>query len=120
MGEKRVVFPSGGANHGPQPPWTETEVSSNYATLIMAGPGLQRNRIRGDHEPVVSLVDVAPTIARLTGIQPPANAQGRVLTEFMEEAPPAVSRPPKSDFLVPEIPTSKGPPKFKGDVTDEL
>jgi predicted AlkP superfamily phosphohydrolase/phosphomutase len=120
MGEKRVIFPSGGANHGPQPPWTETEVSSNYATLVMAGPGLQRNRIRGDHEPLVSLVDVAPTIARLTGIQPPANAQGRVLTEFMEEAPPAVSRPPKSDFLVPEIPTSKGPPKFKGDVTDEL
>lgn len=120
MGEKRVVFPSGGANHGPQPPWTETEVSTNYAALIMSGPGVKKNKIVGDDEPIVSLVDICPTICHLVGLPIPRQSQGRILQELMDGGSTGVKRPPRPDVIMPEFPVSKGPPRFKGDVTDEL
>ena len=120
MGEKRVVFPSGGANHGPQPPWTETEISSNYATLIMSGPGVVENKVVGDDGPLVSLVDVCPTICHLADVPEPEQSQGRILHEILEGGIAKKIRPPRPDVIMPEFPVSKGPPKFKGDVTDEL
>jgi predicted AlkP superfamily phosphohydrolase/phosphomutase len=120
MGEKRIVFPSGGANHGPQPPWTETEVSSVYATLIMSGPGVKKNKVVGDLSPLVRLVDVCPTVCHLTDLPVPLQSEGRILQELLVGGSAAVERPPRPDVIMPEFPVSKGPPKFKGDVTDEL
>ncbi len=120
MGEKRVVFASGGANHGPQPPWTETEISSNYATLIMKGPGVKNGKIVGDCDPMVALVDIAPTLSHLIDCPMPAQSQGRILHELLEGGLAYKERPPKPDIMLPEFPVGKGPPKFKGDVTDEI
>ena len=118
--EKRVIFPSGGANHGPQPPWTETEFSSNLATMIMSGPGVKKGRIGGDNDPMVSLVDIAPTICHIIGIPQPQQAQGRVLRELLKGGSLNKGRPPKPDIIIPELPIGTGPLKFKGDVTDEI
>jgi len=119
LGERRTIFPSGGANHGPQPPWTETEISSNYATLIMAGPGVRANRIKQDSEPSIALVDLVPTICHLLHLPLPQQSQGRVLQELLEGGSTTKQRPPGPRMVLPEAPPRKAATKFKGDVTDE-
>jgi arylsulfatase A-like enzyme len=74
----------------------------------------------GDGEAPVLLVDIAPTVCHLLDVPRPEQAQGRVLGELLEGGSPAKQRPPRPDIIVPEFPVSKGPLKFKGDVTDEL
>ncbi len=120
LGEQRIIFRSGGANHGPQPPWTETEISSNYATLIMRGPGVREGKRREARDPAAKLADVAPTISHVLGIPAPRHSQGRVLFELLDEGLEVMKRPPNPDIDFPELPSAKGPPKFKGDVTDEV
>lgn len=46
-----------------------------HSTFIMAGPGIRQGRVIRR----VAMVDVAPTIAFLLGIDPPLDSQGRVL-----------------------------------------
>lgn len=120
MGEDRVIFESGGANHGPQPPWTETEVSSNYATLILKGPGVKSGHVQKGSDPGAVMVDFTPTLCHLVGIPAPRDSEGRILRELLEGRPPAPKRPPRPEIEFPELPPSRGPPKFKGDVTDEI
>jgi len=57
-------------------------VSSNRAVFMMAGCGVKKLGIR---EKPINLVDVAPTICYMLGAPQPANAEGRVLFEFLEE-----------------------------------
>jgi arylsulfatase A-like enzyme len=45
------------------------------AALTFAGPGVAEGKDLGQ----VRLIDVAPTLCALVGIEPPANAQGRVI-----------------------------------------
>ncbi len=62
----------GGANHGPQPPTAETEYCSNYAMFIIMGPDIKKGyRHNEDFLGPVYLVDIAPTIAYILGIDPP-------------------------------------------------
>lgn len=56
--------------------------------LVLSGAGVRRGAPPVD--PVV--VDVAPTIAALLGIRPPAQAQGRVLVEALGPASPVGGR----------------------------
>ena len=119
LGERRTIFPSGGANHGPQPPWTETETSSNYATLIMAGPGIRAGKVRQDSEPSIALVDLVPTICHVLGLPLPQQSQGRVLQELLEGGSATKPRPPVPNLILPATPPRKAATKFKGDVTDE-
>ncbi len=73
----------GGANHGPQIPTSETEISSNYAVFMMIGGETKRGYIRPTWRlGPVQLVDVAPTIAYILGIDPPRHSQGRILYDF--------------------------------------
>lgn len=51
-----------------------------HAIFYAAGPGLRA----GVTLPAIRHVDVAPTLARLIGIPPPAQAEGRVVTEALE------------------------------------
>ena len=55
--------------------------ASNRAILLLAGPGVRRGP-RGARD--VNLVDVAPTLSALIGIQSPAQSQGRILTEALD------------------------------------
>ena len=122
MGEERVVFPCGGGNHGPMIPCYETETTTVYGMLLMAGHGVAE----GIREPAAEkgkrrTVDVAPTLAHLLGIQPPAQNEGRVLHEFLEGFPherPERELRPMDRPLVPARPR-RPKPQLRGDVTDE-
>ncbi|MEM3041756.1 MAG: alkaline phosphatase family protein, partial [Nitrososphaerota archaeon] len=59
-------------------PWAEMEIFTNSTFLIMAGPGIKKDFKAG--EPVW-LNSVAPTVAYLLGLRPPAQADGRVIHE---------------------------------------
>lgn len=121
MGEERVVFPCGGGNHGPMIPSYETEVASVYGTLIIAGPGVKKGVKEDPSEKGRRrTVDVAPTLAFLLGIDPPAQNDGRVLHEFLEgfkSDRPERKLIPMARKLLPLFRPKK--PKLKGDVTDE-
>jgi predicted AlkP superfamily phosphohydrolase/phosphomutase len=119
LGERRTIFPGVGANHGPQPPWTETEISSNFATLIMAGPEVSANKIKRDTEPWIALVDLVPTICHILRLPMPQQSQGRVLQELLEGGSATKPRPPGPLMVLPKAPPRKAATKFKGDVTDE-
>lgn len=60
--------------------------SSRHIFLALAGPGVRRG-LRIDTP--VQAIDLAPTLARLAGLPPPAQAQGRVLAEALTEEGPA-------------------------------
>jgi arylsulfatase A-like enzyme len=47
--------------------------------LLISGAGIKAGAVPKD----ARLVDVAPTIAALLGVRPPADAQGRVLDELL-------------------------------------
>lgn len=55
--------------------------ASNRAVFLLSGPGVRTNA-RGDRR--VNLVDVAPTLAHVLGIEPPAQAEGRVVREAFD------------------------------------
>jgi len=104
----------GGANHGPQIPTAETELSSNYGTFIIVGPDVKKGYVRPiDFLGPVYLVDVAPTIAYILRVKPPRHSQGKVLYDFFEE------------WDVSEVKRKRIPLEFprltvpiRGDVTD--
>jgi predicted AlkP superfamily pyrophosphatase or phosphodiesterase len=52
--------------------------------LLFAGAGVRPGALDS-----ASVLDLAPTLGRLLGVGPPASAQGRVLTEALEEGPRA-------------------------------
>lgn len=52
--------------------------ASNRPVFLLSGPGVKKNA-RGDRR--VNLVDVAPTLAHVLGIEPPAQAEGRIVRE---------------------------------------
>lgn len=67
--------PGGEGNHGFDP-----ERRDMHTVFVVAGPGVR-------HGVTVSPtrhVDVAPTLARLLGLEPPAQAVGRVVEELLE------------------------------------
>ena len=77
-----------GANHGPQKPTAETEVSSNYGVIIMYGSGIKNGIFcdrfqRGPYK----MVDPAATIARLLDIAPPlvTDIHGTVMADLLQE-----------------------------------
>ena len=67
--------------HSPSFPTTKYSQSSLAAVCFMAGPGIRKG-LR--HERYIHLKDVAPTACHLLGIDPPKNAEGRVVREFLE------------------------------------
>lgn len=122
LGEGRVVFPCGGGNHGPMIPTYETEVGSVYGTFLLAGKGVRRAvKEEPSRKGSRTTADVAPTLAYLLGIQPPAQSEGRVLHEFLEgfeSKRPERKLLPLRRSLRPAPRLAK--PKLKGDVTDEI
>ncbi len=122
MGEERVVFPCGGGNHGPMIPCYETETTTVYGMLMLAGPGVREGLIeRPDQKGARSTLDVAPTLAHLMGMPPLAQSEGRVLHEFLSGF---TSAAPERELESMARPLARRPrrtarPQLKGDVTDE-
>jgi len=103
----------GGAHHGPQIPTAETEVSSNYATFMILGRDVKKGYKRDiEWMGPVQLVDIAPTIAYILGIDPPRHSQGRILRDFFEGWDVSEMRRERKPLAFPE----RAP--LIGDVTD--
>jgi len=77
-----VVAAPGWGDHSGYLPTAEAGGCSNSAIFLMAGPGVKQG-LRCD-EPI-RLIDVAPTVSHLLGIPCPAQADGRVLDELLED-----------------------------------
>ena len=116
LGEKRVVWKTGGANHGSQPPTSETEFSSNYATFMASGPGL-KNGYKRSHP--IFLTDVVPTICRMLNIETTAQCEGSVPQDMF--AGNSIRKKHNDGIAKYPIRTKvlAVPKTFKGDVTDE-
>ncbi|NQT50502.1 hypothetical protein HQ576_00540, partial [bacterium] len=97
--------------------------TSVMGALVLAGAGVR------SHPPIPRLeqfryctTDVAPTLAHLIGIEPPAQNEGRILHEFLAGA--HAERPARTlqstDRPIVSRPTTKPQPiQLQGDVTDE-
>ena len=120
LGEERIIWPSPGANHGCQPPTTEFNISSNYATLIMTGPGVKKGYLRPDNSVApLNMVDIAPTIAYLMDLRAPAQSEGKVAYDIIEGKGAVYQRKPKLLKLPVRKEKKKVQVKLMGDVTDE-
>ncbi len=75
LGDFVVEAPEGGASRGAHASTTEMRVP-----LLLSGAGVRP----GAPPRSPRLVDVAPTVAALLGTRPPADAQGRALTESLD------------------------------------
>ena len=67
-------------NHHDDLPWASWPgFCANWSVLLLNGPGVRRgHRLEG-----ARLVDVAPTLAAVADVTPPAQAEGRVLTDAL-------------------------------------
>ena len=124
MGEQRIVFPCGGANHGPMIPTYETEVSSVLGTLVLAGPGVKAGvEVPKNEQARACTTDLAPTLAHLLDLDPPAQNEGRILQEFLSDF--YSERPPRTlestaRRIATRPPVKPRPVSLQGDVTDEV
>jgi len=77
-----ATLPEFDGAHGPQLPSARWGWGAQHTTFVLAGAGVRR----GEHLPrQVRQVDVAPTLAYLTGVPTPAQAEGRVVMEALAE-----------------------------------
>ncbi len=64
--------------------------------LLVVGPGVRA----GERPGYAEQIDIVPTLCYLMGVQPPANADGRILAEALLQPPPHV---PLQNKLMPEL-----------------
>ena len=114
--EKRIVWTSGGANHGCQMPTAETEVSSNYGMMLISGPNVRKGYKRPAQQiGPISMKDIAPTIAHIMGIPAPMHSEGRVLQDVFDGYKPPRKKPVAHPFM-----KNKMALKLESDVTDKV
>ncbi len=116
LGEKRTVWKTGGANHGPQPPTAETEFSSNFATFIASGPGVKKGYQRMHS---IALTDVVPIACRLIGIDTTSQCEGAAPKDIFEGNSIRMSHKGAKAKYAVRTKVMVAPTGFKGDVTDE-
>jgi len=68
--------------HGIYLPTARYGMSSIYAFILLAGPGIRENY---EFKRPVHLIDLAPTISFLLGFPPPQDSQGSILFEAFNE-----------------------------------
>jgi predicted AlkP superfamily phosphohydrolase/phosphomutase len=64
------------------------ELPGMLATFVVAGPGVAKGADLGR----IRQIDIAPTLAALLGIDPPAHSQGRILASALERRGPPVAQ----------------------------
>jgi hypothetical protein len=77
-----------GAIHGSQLPTYETEFFTTMGMMILAGPGVRGGGFERDWRRwgLIREIDVAPTICHLMGLRPPAQSQGAVPYDLLDDA----------------------------------
>ena len=83
---QEAIGPAWEALHGSQIPTSEKGLLTNMGCLITAGPGFKAGHERDwEQTGLMRMIDIAPTIAHLFGLRPPAQSQGAVLWDLLEE-----------------------------------
>jgi predicted AlkP superfamily phosphohydrolase/phosphomutase len=124
MGEERVAFPCTGGNHGPMIPTYETETTSVMGAMVIGGAGVQPGVTAPRLDQFrLCTTDVAPTIAHLLGIEPPAQSEGRIMHELLVDG--YAERPERTlvETARPVVTRKRIKPqplRLQGDVTDEV
>jgi predicted AlkP superfamily phosphohydrolase/phosphomutase len=77
-----AVSPQFGGQHGVHLPMAEHGLGSLKALLIMAGPGVRKGHIM---QRTAWLVDIVPTICHLADLPMPADAEGAVLYQALDD-----------------------------------
>ena len=73
-----------GAHHGGFIP-TQSEISSTFATLMLAGPSLKKGyERRAEKFGYIHTADVVPTVCHLFNVEPPAQSQGSIARDIFE------------------------------------
>ena len=73
-----------GAHHGGFIP-TQSEVSSSFATLMLAGPGLKKAYARpAETLGYIHAVDIVPTFCHLLDVDPPLQSHGAIAYDLFE------------------------------------
>ena len=73
------------SGHGRMLPTNETVFGTERAIFTIAGPGVKKGYERpAEKLGHVRLIDVAPTLCHLLGIQPPAQSQGAIIYDLLE------------------------------------
>lgn len=116
LGEKRIVWKTGGANHGPQPPTAETKFSSNFATFMASAPGLKKGYVR---KHAISLTDVVPIACRILNMETTAQCEGTVPKDMFEGGALRFNHNTAKAKYPVRTRVIVAPKSFKGDVTDE-
>ena len=73
------------ADHSSNLPTARLGVSEMKSLLIMAGPGIKKGYKQPEDREPPWLVDIAPTIAYLLGIPKPAQAEGKIIYDALED-----------------------------------
>lgn len=85
-------------HHAGMGPLASTTMTSNLATLILAGPGLKRNYIRNvERIGIPSITSVAPTLCVLMGADRPKQCEADVLWDFFKGISPEVGGPSENE-----------------------
>ena len=80
------IGPGRGALHGSQIPTSEGPTFTNMGCFIISGPGVKRGYERDwERYGLMRMVDLAPTMTHLMGLRPPAQSQGAVLWDLLED-----------------------------------
>jgi predicted AlkP superfamily phosphohydrolase/phosphomutase len=77
-----AVYPWFGSQHGHKLPTAEWGMGSLKSMLVFNGPGIKKG-VRLQR--TVGLVDIVPTVSYLTGLPLPANAEGAVIYQALED-----------------------------------
>jgi predicted AlkP superfamily phosphohydrolase/phosphomutase len=72
-------------NHGPQIPTAERGLSSNMGMLALWGPGVRQGYRRTASQGPARMTDAAPTIAHMLDLHPPAQSEGAILHDMLDE-----------------------------------
>ncbi len=73
-----------GGHHGGFLP-TQSEISSSFGSLLLAGPGLKKGYERpAETFGYIHAADVVPTFCHIMGVSPPAQSQGAVAYDLFE------------------------------------
>jgi predicted AlkP superfamily phosphohydrolase/phosphomutase len=90
------------SGHARMLPTAEHTYGTQKAIFLLSGPGVKQGYERpaeklGD----IHLIDVAPTLAHLLGIEPPVQTQGTVVRDLLEGYEMVQERPAKTPYYKP-------------------
>ncbi|MFZ5925776.1 MAG: alkaline phosphatase family protein [Bacillota bacterium] len=91
--------------------------TSRHVFMMLSGAGVRPGVVV---DRPVEIIDVAPTIARLLGIRPPANATGRVLTEALLPEPARLEPPQELPHEATGLPEPHAAPEAPKPESQEM